>query len=257
MSDIIHDVTSEEDAPAGDAAAARARRRIRLIVMGGGYDTRCVKLLERSLPNDREDGTRQQSHQSRRRRWNFRRRRNERHAPSSHAFHDIAAGAYELECYELDLPEVVRAKRRLFERRLLRRRPWLNETGMFPNLIAVDFNDLEAARTALEGILLPPDDGEDGGVDAAAASNVVLFEGVMMYLNEGVPRALLRLCGDLLRESGAASSNRLCFADRLEGVPSSDEGAVGREMEGAGWELTDYLAKPGRAGHMGVARLKD
>jgi len=197
---------------------------------------------------------------------------------------------YDLECYELDLPEVVRAKRQLLDSRLFRRRPWLLKDNYYPNLISVDFNNLEDTRSALEGILLraPPkedttedDDDDDDDATAQRSSsnissvhNIILFEGVMIYLNEGIPHSLLELCSSVVLRAGVESNNSnnnnntalasfsssgqyLCFADRLENIPGGDEDAAIVEMEGTGWELLDWLPKPGLARHMGVAKLKE
>ncbi|KAK1741089.1 hypothetical protein QTG54_008341 [Skeletonema marinoi] len=122
-----------------------------------------------------------------------------------------------------------------------------------------NFNDLNATSKVLEGILLNDNDAEREDV-----TNIILFEGVMIYLDKGVPHALLELCSDVLRKSHTANSNTssskatlgyLCYADRLENIPGGDEDAAHVEMESTGWELVDFLSKPGLARHMGVARL--
>ena len=97
-------------------------------------------------------------------------------------------------------------------------------------------------------------------------ANIILFEGVMIYLNEGVPHQLLELCSDVLNNdanrinincsSGNESlHNYLCFADRLDNIPGGDEELARIEMESTGWKLEDWLSKPGLARHMGVASL--
>ncbi|KAL7549443.1 hypothetical protein ACHAWF_012712 [Thalassiosira exigua] len=267
VSNVINAILGDDATTTG--ATSVSRKKIRLIVMGGGYDTRSVKLVERSLLRDEAIPHREllrRKHRPRRsRRWpRLFRRQNEDIQTKNCALDSIASHEYDLECHELDLPEVVRAKRRLFERRLLRRRPWLRGARTrFPSLVEADLNDLEGTRRILEGIL-SSEDGDGAGSDV---SNVILFEGVMIYLDEGVPRSLLELCSDVLREydrqPSSSSSTRtdsssgyLCFADRLENVPGGDEDAARAEMDRAGWELTDWLSKPGLARHMGVARLR-
>ena len=201
--------------------------------MGGGYDTRCMKLLERlQLSNTNNTN-------------------------------------YILECYELDLPDVVHAKQQLIQTRLHIRRPWLQSIS--PTLIPVNFNNLNDTRMALESILKSDNDNTvsaaDGGV--ITTNNIIIFEGVMIYLDEGIPHSLLRICSDVLLNNGnmtqltigdggvsSSSSNYLCFADRLENIPGGDITAAHVEMDSTGWELLDWLPKPGLARHMGVARLR-
>lgn len=221
------------------------RKKIRLIVMGGGYDTRGIKLLERSL------FVQKKSQQSRRSRWW--RRRKQQPAPPNNAFGNITSTQYDLECYELDLPEVIRAKRQLLQTRLLQRRPWLRDVSFeYPTLIPVDFNDLKSTKRALEEVVLNNDDGDNSYV----VQNIVIFEGVMIYLNKGIPHSLLHLCSDVLRRSTSSLGGYLCFADRLDNIPGGNRNAADVEMENTGWELDDWLPKPGLARHMGVARLR-
>jgi len=213
--------------------------------------------------------------QKRRSRWYNRLllRNNNRHnsnnddiTTTGNAFYNITSTNYDLEAYELDLPVVVSAKRKLLSSRLFRRRPWLqrkaNDNDEYPKLKEANFNDLNATRTVLEGILL--NDNQSDDAEREDVTNIILFEGVMIYLDEGVPHALLELCSDVLRKSRTANSNTsssttslgyLCFADRLENIPGGDEDAAHVEMESTGWELVDFLSKPGLARHMGVARV--
>jgi O-methyltransferase involved in polyketide biosynthesis len=167
-------------------------------------------------------------------------------SPLRNAFDNITSEV-DLECFELDLPDVVHAKKQLLYSRLFRRRPWLKELIDYPTLVPVDFNNLTATEHALNGIL----SGDDA--NAGNVSNIILFEGVMIYLDEGVPHSLLELCSNSLRKY--SSKGYLCFADRLENIPGGDKDAAHIEMESTGWELMDWLSKPGLARHMGVARI--
>jgi len=266
------------------------KKKIRLVVMGGGYDTRSIKLLEQSLlMQSGDDATtttttqydllrkRHNQSQKRRTRWYNRllQRNKSRHnsnnddkATTGNAFFNITSTNYDLEAYELDLPEVVSAKRKLLSSRLFRRRPWLQRrVDEYPKLMEANFNDLNATRKVLEGILLN-DNQSDDAAEREDVTNIILFEGVMIYLDKGVPHALLELCSDVLRKSqdgyttyntSSSSSSTalgyLCFADRLENIPGGDEDAAHVEMESTGWELIDFLSKPGLARHMGVARI--
>ena len=284
----------------------RKKFKIRLIVMGGGYDTRSMKLLERYLLLGNDDKTgndvtpqrhydllHRKLHPRQSLQHRFRKRikrgRSEEgkqdrsfdnNIPSLLSLSSLSSSSreYNLECYELDLPEVVRAKRQLIQTRLHRRRPWLKHMNTATKLIPVDFNDVDETRKALEGILLSPsspngnitDDNHrlgSGDDVLGATTNIILFEGVMIYLDGGVPHALLKLCSDVLGECSnlstvdrtstrSSSSGYLCFADRLENIPSGEVDAAKIELESTGWELLDWLPKPGLARHMGVARLR-
>lgn len=288
------------------------KKKIRLVVMGGGYDTRSIKLLEQSLlmqSGDQNDvvttsltryNLLQKRHsqlQRRRRRWYHRLVRrnsnpnNNNDDPATKsigsAFFNITSTNYDLEAYELDLPEVVTAKRKLLSKRLFRRRQWLQDKRRvlgrdggkddYPKLMEANFNDLNATREVLEGILL--DNNNVSESSRHDVMNIILFEGVMIYLDKGVPHALLELCSQVLRKScqqqqqhndcvstanntnGTSCSSTartlgyLCFADRLENIPGGDEDAAHKEMEATGWEMVDFLSKPGLARHMGVARV--
>lgn len=188
---------------------------------------------------------------------------------SSSPFHVLpTSNHYTLECYELDLPEVVQSKRKLIRSRLSRRRPWLmnyhatSPTPYYPTLVEVDLNNLNATRMALENILSSNSKDCISENDAAIkVANIILFEGVMIYLDQGIPHSLLKLCSDALRNTNNATENNpsartsgyLCFADRLENIPGGDEEKARIEMKETGWELVDWLSKPGLARHMGVA----
>ena len=191
-----------------------------------------------------------QKRQTRTRWWNIRWKQLE--PPLNNAFDNITSNDYDLECFELDLPEVVRAKTQLLQTRLFKRRPWLQDVSKEyrPQLIPVDFNNLNDTRNALEGIILSDD------ADNKNVHNIIIFEGVMIYLDEGVPHALLDICSSILNKRKSQSSSYLCFADRLENIPGGDEEAAHMEMESTGWKLLDWLPKPGLARHMGIARLR-
>ena len=318
VTDIINGIVANEITAAeidDDAIINRPRRKakIRLIVMGGGYDTRSMKLLERYLllengGKNRNDVDPQRHDNLLRRKmqpqqlqprqnlqlrfWRRLKRGHSQVEMQLHAFDKNTTSLlslaslsssncdYNLECYELDLPEVVRAKRQLIQTRLYRRRPWLKQmttgaTGDYPHLIPVNFNDVNETRKALESILqIPPSKtecdyllGSDGNAAVGATTNIILFEGVMIYLDEGIPHSLLQLCSDVLNEtrntstdvgalSSSPSSGYLCFADRLENIPGGDVSAAHVELASTGWELKDWLPKPGLARHMGVAHLR-
>ena len=149
------------------------------------------------------------------------------------------------QAFELDLPQVVEAKSKLIgKNRLLKRRPHLAKVDM-PKFIPSDLNDLSSLKTSLTKII--------GGNDAQDWYNIFVFEGVMIYLNEGVPSALLKLTSCVLNEQESLGS--LCFADRLENVPGGDLKLGREEMKNGGWKLDHWCPKPGLARHMGSATL--
>ena len=147
--------------------------------------------------------------------------------------------------YELDLPYVLEAKKSLLgSKRLLKRRPHLSQINM-PKLIPSDLNDLQSLKASLTNII--------GGNDADQWHNIFVFEGVMIYLDEGIPSSLLKLTSSVLKEEGALGS--LCFADRLENVHGGDYDKGVEEMAMSGWDLDEWCPKPGLARHMGSATL--
>lgn len=173
-------------------------KKILLVCMGAGYDTRGVKMLERKTVD---------------------------------------------KVVEMDLPTVVDAKKRLFER-LRKRRPWLKDLEM-PMLVPSDFNDVKGDVQQKLALILDMDQKE--------WHTIFVFEGVMIYLDDGVPSSLLDVTSGSLRERNLDGS--LCFADRLENIPGGDFDMGVKELARGGWILKDWCPKPGLARHMGAANL--
>lgn len=147
---------------------------------------------------------------------------------------------------ELDLPQVISAKTKILEsQRFRKRRPNLTEDS-FPQFFPVNLNDLDRVRSLLLQIL-------ESSTDSTKWHTIFLFEGVMIYLDEGVPEALLKMCSTVLETTGENGS--LVFADRLENIPGGDPDIGRRELAKNGWNVTDWLPKPGLARHMGTASL--
>ena len=156
------------------------------------------------------------------------------------------------EVVELDLPTVVAAKKRLFAR-LLRRRPGLRSLQM-PTLVPADFNDDPAVLEQKLGVAL--DEGITADPLAPAEKDwytIFVFEGVMIYLKEGVPTTLLGMTSSALQRRRLDGA--LCFADRLENIPGGEFDAAVQELEKNGWRIKDWCPKPGLARHMGSAEL--
>ena len=118
------------------------------------------------------------------------------------------------EAVELDLPQVVEAKTRILEsRRFQKRRPNLT-SDKFPKFYSVNLNAIDNVSSLLVQILQSSHNNE------LSWHTIFLFEGVMIYLDEGVPEALLKVCSEALQTTGESGS--LVFADRLENIPGGD-----------------------------------
>ena len=190
---------------ANEARQADPTKRIRLIMLGGGYDIRSLKLRQRGLVD---------------------------------------------QAVELDLPDVVEAKQKLFQNRLLRRRRRRGMTDQdLPDMMSIDLNKLNDVKEKLNAICTHGGDDSDW----RQYHNIFVFEGVMIYLDAGCPSALLGVCSDVLNSHGLGGS--LCFADRLENIPEGNLDDAIVELNSNGWELIDWLPKPGLARHQGSARL--
>jgi len=75
-----------------------------------------------------------------------------------------------------------------------------------------------------------------------------------MYLNEGVPTEVLRLCRESFQGCGDCGS--LVFPDALDNIPKDDDEEVARRvLNTIGWKLSDWLPKGGRTRCMGTATM--
>lgn len=142
---------------------------------------------------------------------------------------------------ELDLPQVIQAKQHNLEsKRFKRRRPNLKK---IPQFHGINLNDVDKVGTLVETILQSS--------PQTTWHTIFLFEGVMIYLDKGVPQALLKMLSQVLQKTGKRGT--LCFADRLENIPGGDLEIARRELAKNGWNITDWFPKPGLARHMGCA----
>jgi len=173
------------------------------------------------------------------------------------------------DAYELDRPEVMSIKQPLMERLLLRQNQRkANITKPLdkyhlPKLIGIDLNNVTQVQRILMDILGSGNDinSRKTAVEYRDQPRIVwhtifLFEGVMIYLNKGVPTELLRICSTV-----CPSHSTLVFADRLEhiidsegaGSSSSSRECATNVLKNVGWKLEDWCTKPGFARHMGIA----
>jgi hypothetical protein len=170
------------------------------------------------------------------------------------------------EAWELDI-ETVAASKHVMLQRLRRRRHCA-----LPTVIPTNLNDLEAFEKTLQGILYGRNDTSSNERDiddsyTAPWYTIFLTEGVMIYLDEGIPTKMLSICSKLAKQqqqqqSGSGGAT-LLFTDLLRNV-SSDDHAPGKErddakveLQNSGWDLLEssWYVKPGLAKHMGTARL--
>lgn len=162
------------------------------------------------------------------------------------------------EAIEIDLPQVIEAKTKILQsKRFQRRRPLLHQ-DLLPKFYPANLNELDQVETILLEILR----GGGGVVEASSSSSstttsrwhtIFLFEGVMIYLDKDIPAGLLERTSKVLHDTNQEGS--LIFADRLDNIPGGDIDIGKEELARHGWEIVDWLPKPGLARHMGRARL--
>ena len=151
------------------------------------------------------------------------------------------------QAFELDLPHVLSAKKRiLHSQRFQRRRPALVNNDLLPTFLPVDLNDVDKVQSILEEII-----NLNSTTSEFRWHTILLSEAVMIYLKEDVPDALLGVCRRALETTGQTGS--LCFADRLENIPGGDVDIGRQVLARHGWNITDWQPKPGLARHMGCA----
>jgi O-methyltransferase involved in polyketide biosynthesis len=188
---------------------AQSYSHVRLISLGAGYDARSIRWLNESP----------------------------------------LGVATVVQCYDIDLPETVTSKQRLFDQRLSRRYDFPLK---LPTLIGLDLNDTDQVYQELQKILNPSDDDE-GKKNATLWHTIFVAEGVLMYLDEGKAAAVLKACAEACPEGGTAS---LCFADRLVSRDKDTVEDIQAFLANAGdWNLTEWAPhKKANAAHMGRAR---
>lgn len=156
------------------------------------------------------------------------------------------------QAFELDLAQVLAAKRQMLER-LKMRRTKRGQSFRSPQLVAVDLNNHTALVQLLEELVQSPKN-DDSQHDAASWHTIFVSEGVLIYIDD--PNEVLRLCANAINDDKKGRTASLCFADRLAEVPGGDEVAGGLAFSQAGWDLIEWKPKPGLARHMGLARAK-
>lgn len=153
--------------------------------------------------------------------------------------------------FELDLPDVVQQKRRMLDRFQMRRPKYPSKK--IPNIFEANLNDGTRVEQVLCELLQ----------DEKTRPEHVVFvsEAVLLYLDENNVEPLLKQCVDTARKYCGDANVSYCFADRFPGVvpersDDEEEEVRARAFLGAiGLQLVAWQMKPGKARHMGVARL--
>jgi hypothetical protein len=198
-----------------------SKQKIRLILLGGGYDLRSFRMAQKFTSKD--------------------------------------SGSRIEELIELDLPQVIQAKQLLLQRRFLPRRPEFKGVASQIRTVGVDLNQVEQVRSTLDEIISsnPPENASNNKNDGTGSGDnwytVFVFEAVLIYLDPGIPSQLLKALSEILQKN--QSTGALCFADTLSNVDGGNEEMARDELQRNGWQLQDWCPKPGRTNHMGWATL--
>ena len=152
--------------------------------------------------------------------------------------------------WELDLESVIRSKQKLVQRLFLQlpQLSWISDSLRF---LGVDLNDLEQVELALENI------AQERGT--MGVHTIVVTEAVLMYLENDKPAKILQLCKEKLGPNVS-----WLLVDRLKEIPdatsdddddmSSSRQAATTYLASLGWQVVDWMIKPGATRHMGLVR---
>jgi O-methyltransferase involved in polyketide biosynthesis len=187
----------------GHAKAQNSCQKVRLVLLGCGYDLRSLRMALQ-----------------------------------------YASAGITWDFIEMDLPTVIDAKKKLFQQRLLKRRPSLTEVVNSIRMFEVDLKDLQQVKTTLDQALQRDDN---------TWFTVFVFEAVLIYLPDNIRSQLLSLLSKALREG--QRDGAVCFADTLPNVSDGNEEEAKRELIQNGWDLQGWIPKPGRTRHLGWATL--
>lgn len=153
------------------------------------------------------------------------------------------------EFFEIDLPDVVSQKLSMFKRFQSRRK-----FSLVPHLEGADLNNISEVQSKLRNIFLSSDSRT-----SSLRKIVFVSEAVLLYLQQDHVMPLLQLC--LQTASQYSKDVSFCFADRIPAVQLNDadpdqEGVDAKTiLSTIGLNVERWAMKPGKARHMGVARL--
>lgn len=176
-----------------------------------------------------------------------------------------------IDFFEIDLPDVIEQKKGLLARFQRRRRG-----SVLPHLMKADLNDLAMVRSTLGSVF---SDGPENEKPVRYKRVVIIVEAVLMYLNRDTVAPLLKAVIDAAKKH--SGSVAFVFSDRFPGIyekidkvnaNSDDEiesnmtdrdlGALEKSFVADylhsvddRLDLIQWLPKPGRARHQGVAHV--
>ena len=161
---------------------AHAKRPVRIISLGAGYDTRSIRMLNNRRDHD-ESGTEEEG-----------------------------VGVV-VECYEFDLPSSIESKKRLIHERLVKRRSKRGLSDLkIPTMIGLDLNDTEEFQRQLSLICGTRKD----------LHTIFVVEGVIMYLDQGKAEAALQACANATTTSSLCFADRFFENFQVDPVPIQD-----------------------------------
>eukprot|EP00980_Cylindrotheca_fusiformis_P013131 scaffold3299_cov95-Cylindrotheca_fusiformis.AAC.1 len=149
------------------------------------------------------------------------------------------------EAIELDLPNVIQAKKMLLESSTFQhRRP----SCELPTMAGANLNDIETTNATLCELLQPTNQAQDH------TYTIFLLEGILVHLESGSSSKILQLLHSYCGGSNNNNSNGcLVFCDRIQGVNNRSLDLARTVLHEAEWKLTEFLATPTRTPHFGVA----
>ena len=213
---------------------SKKQKKIRLISLGAGYDTRSIQFLNVKVEEEDQD-----------------------HKGCGSDTGSVDRDAIRIdEAYELDLPEVVSSKSIMLERLVERRRkqhPNKQKEIKLPKLMSQNLKDVRGLKESLDKIFMR--DGTTTGTTSDCCHTIFLVEGVLIYLSEPQRSDVLSTCSQYLKDRGVQGS--LLFADRIRKPPDPSVDDMKDWLNGDGWTLDEesFTVHPGKARHMGIARV--
>eukprot|EP00980_Cylindrotheca_fusiformis_P018323 scaffold5975_cov99-Cylindrotheca_fusiformis.AAC.8 len=192
------------------------KKRIRLVVLGAGYDTRSIRLLH--LQEDDE-------------------------------------GRRIDQAWEFDLPAIMNAKKSKMNRYYLESEENSARKIEFVGIDLNDPLSFQSTLMEML-LAKNKKDNSDGDEDDGSSSwtTIVVSEALFLYLQPGVPEHLLSICQTVFQDDDHDTNNDVvfCFADRLKDVFNEEDAQ--KWFVNNGWTLVDWLPKDGATRHMGIAR---
>jgi hypothetical protein len=155
------------------------------------------------------------------------------------------------DAWELDMQPVIKSKSVMLERLQIRR-----PSERLPSLVEQDLRDLKGLEKNLDQIMTTDQTKVDSNL--GRWHTIFLVEGVLIYLKEEQRSNLLSFCSSYLQRRKESESNgSFLFADRIRRPRDTNLEQIKGWLQMDGWELVDnsFCVHPGKARHMGVARI--